>query len=79
MIKNYWIWMIIGCLLPLLLIFLAPLLGLGGDIQLFVFILIMFVCHLLMPMHGRQSPKQDSTNEHSGNVKPDRSHEQHQH
>lgn len=77
--KNHWIWMAIGCLIPLLLIFLAPLLGLGGNIQLFVFILIMFTCHLLMPMHGRQSSKQDSTNEHSGSVQPDRSHEQHQH
>jgi hypothetical protein len=45
--------MIIGCVLPLLLIFLAPSIGLGGDVWLFTFIIIMFAIHLMMPMrHG---------------------------
>lgn len=43
--------MLIGCLLPLLLIFVAPVLGLGGNIPLLIFIAAMFLCHLLMPMH----------------------------
>jgi hypothetical protein len=51
--KNHWLWMIIGCVLPLLLIFLAPSIGLGGDVWLFTFIIIMFATHLMMPMrHG---------------------------
>ncbi|ARS37994.1 hypothetical protein [Pontibacter actiniarum] len=45
------LWMIIGCTLPLLLIFLAPALGLSGDVSLLVFVIAMFACHLLMPMH----------------------------
>ncbi|MCJ8164210.1 hypothetical protein MKJ04_05100 [Pontibacter sp. E15-1] len=49
--KKHIIWMIIGCALPLLLIFLAPALGLGSDTSLFIFIVAMFACHLLMPMH----------------------------
>jgi hypothetical protein len=42
--------MIIGCLLPLL-VFFAPAVGLGSNTSLFIFILAMFACHLLMPMH----------------------------
>lgn len=47
------IWMVIGCTLPLLLIFLAPALGLGSDISFLIFMIAMFACHLLMPMHHR--------------------------
>jgi hypothetical protein len=38
--KKYIIWMIIGCGLPLLLIFLAPALGLGSGTSLFIFIMV---------------------------------------
>ncbi len=48
--KNHWIWMVIGCGLPLLLIFLAPTFGIGGNIYLFTFIVLMFAVHLMMPM-----------------------------
>jgi Flp pilus assembly protein TadB len=49
--KNHIHWMIIGCGLPLLLIFFAPALGFGTGTSLLIFILAMFACHLLMPMH----------------------------
>lgn len=49
-------WMLIGCMLPLLLIFLAPALGLGSNASLFIFIIAMFACHLLMPMHHHRGP-----------------------
>lgn len=49
--KDHWIWMVIGCGLPLLLIFFAPALGITGFNGLFAFIILMFVCHLFMP-HG---------------------------
>lgn len=48
------IWMVIGCVLPLLLIFLAPALGLGSNFSFFIFMLSMFACHLMMPMHHRR-------------------------
>ncbi len=49
--KGHWIWMVIGCGLPLLLIFFAPALGITGNSWLFAFIFLMFVFHLIMP-HG---------------------------
>jgi hypothetical protein len=49
--RNHWIWMVIGCGLPLLLIFFAPSLGIGSSTSLFLFILFMFAGHLFMP-HG---------------------------
>ncbi|WP_445722497.1 hypothetical protein [Flavobacterium sp.] len=49
--NNHWFWMVIGCVLPLLFIFLAPLFGIGGGSSLFLFIIFMFACHLFMP-HG---------------------------
>lgn len=40
--------MLLGCLLPLLLIFLLPLFGLGEGVTLFVALVLMFACHLFM-------------------------------
>lgn len=54
--KNHWLWMVIGCGLPLLFIFLAPSFGIGGGTTLFTFIIVMFAIHLLMPMkHGNHT------------------------
>ncbi len=56
--------MVIGCTVPLLLIFFAPILGLGSVTSLFIFILAMFACHLLMPMHhhgGHEHPDKQDT------------------
>ncbi len=55
--------MIIGCGLPLLLIFFAPALGLGFGTSLLIFVLLMFACHLLMPMHGHGAHKRDNAGE----------------
>jgi len=63
------LWMIIGCILPLLLIFLAPALGLSSNTSLFIFIVIMFACHLLMPMHALGSHKYKQKN--SETTKPE--------
>lgn len=54
--------MVIGCGLPLLLIFLAPTFGIGGNIYLFTFIVLMFAVHLLIPM---------SHNDHSHGLSDD--------
>lgn len=40
--------MLIGCLLPLALIFVLPLFGVGSGVTLLVFIGLMFMCHLMM-------------------------------
>lgn len=50
--KHGW-WMLIGCVLPLLLIFAAPFFGISNDWGLFLFIGLMFLCHLgMMGDHG---------------------------
>lgn len=54
-------WMIIGCTVPLLLIFLLPLFGITGNYSFLIFIIAMFACHLIMPMH--HSPKHEQTNQ----------------
>lgn len=49
--------MLLGCLLPLLVIFLLPLFGLGQGLGLFLFIVLMFACHLLMMgSHDHRNP-----------------------
>lgn len=40
--------MVVGCVLPFLLIFLLPLFGVGEGVTMFVFVALMFACHLLM-------------------------------
>jgi len=59
--KNHSLWIIIGCTLPLLLIFVLPVFGVKGGSSLFIFIILMFGCHLLM-MRGH----------HGNNVKKSR-------
>lgn len=51
--KNHGLWMMMGCALPLLLIFILPIFGVRNNISLFIFIVLMFGCHLLM-MGGHQ-------------------------
>lgn len=66
------IWMLIGCTVPLLLIFLGPVLGLSQGSSLFLFILGMFACHLLIPHgHGKRQPHH--------HVSKERENEHHQH
>ena len=50
--RNHMLWMIIGCLIPFLFIFLATLFGITGNWPLLLFIVAMFAIHLFMPMHG---------------------------
>lgn len=58
--KKHILWMIIGCGLPLLFIFFAPALGISGNVSTFIFIIAMFACHLLMPMHhGKHKHEHD--------------------
>ena len=72
--SKHIIWMIIGCTVPLLLIFLLPLFGITGNYTFLIFIVAMFACHLLMPMHHE-------THEHEGHKETTKKdeHESHQH
>lgn len=56
------IWMIIGCILPLLLIFFLPLLGAGSGEILFIFLILCFGAHLLiMGYHKNNGNGDDET------------------
>jgi len=70
--------MIIGCGLPLLLIFFAPALGISSSVSTFIFIVAMFACHLLMPMHHHGGHKHGSHEKHSETSKTE-TNESHQH
>lgn len=56
--------MIIGCGLPLILIFIAPALGISNNLSILIFIVAIFACHLLMPMnhqgHSQDTPEKES-------------------
>ncbi len=58
---KHLLWMLVGCGLPILLIFFAPAIGLNDNISLLIFIIAMFACHLLMPMHHHGGHKHEST------------------
>lgn len=60
---NHTLRMLLGCLLPFLVIFLLPLLGLGEGISLFLFIVLMFGCHLFM-MKGHGHAHEDPQSKH---------------
>ncbi|MDW7710604.1 MAG: hypothetical protein SCH98_09020 [Deferrisomatales bacterium] len=64
--------MILGCMLPLLAIFALPLFGIDTGFTLFVFIVLMFACHLGMMGHH----KRGSDHGGSRSDKGDRDHEQ---
>lgn len=62
--------MLIGCGLPLLFIFIAPLLGISDNVAFAVFIIAMFACHLLHFLipgaHKHETPNhKNSHHEHS--------------
>lgn len=53
---------LLGCLLPLLVIFLLPLFGVDSGVSLFLFIVLMFGCHLFMMRgHGHSDDSNDSS------------------
>lgn len=70
---NHGLWMVLCCLAPLLLVFIAPVFGLrGGNFSSFLYFLALFACPLMMLMgHGghdhENSDKEDS--DHEGHEK----------
>lgn len=45
---KHMLWMLIGCLLPFLLIFLFPVLGASPGVTTLLFFVLMLGCHLMM-------------------------------
>jgi hypothetical protein len=81
-IDKHIYWMIIGCALPLLFIFLAPALGITGSVPIILFIAAMFACHLLIPMHHPGGHEHPHGHEHEitdTQTSIKENHEHHQH
>lgn len=61
---KHTLWHLLGCLLPIAVIFLLPLFGISGGALLFIFIILMFGCHLfMMKGHGHSPESHHNTNE----------------
>lgn len=58
--KSNTLAMMLGCVLPLLLIFIAPSIGMGENVSLFIFIILMFGSHLIVPHHNHDTHSQDN-------------------
>ncbi len=70
--KHSMWWMIVGCTVPLMLIFLLPLFGVTGNYSILIFIVAMFAFHLMMPMqHGGHNKDSETSKINT--------HESHQH
>jgi hypothetical protein len=66
--KNHGLWMIVGCVLPFMLIFILPVLGVSSNVAYFISILLMFGCHLGM-MGGHRHGKHDKQSKGEGGEK----------
>ena len=62
--KNHMLWMIIGCVVPMLLIFILPAFGVSSGVTLVIFIVLMFACHFLMLGHHHGGEDQDEKHDH---------------
>ena len=60
--KTHFIWMILGCGLPILLLFFLPAFGVDNEVSVFGFLILMFGCHLIhLGMH-----QNGTTHPHNG-------------
>ncbi|MEX2565161.1 MAG: hypothetical protein WD431_04410 [Cyclobacteriaceae bacterium] len=57
--KTHWLWILLACVAPILLIFLLPLFGITADLTFFLFLIIFFIAHLFM--------MRSHSHEHGGN------------
>jgi len=60
--KHNMIWMLLGCVIPLLVILLLPAFGVKSNFTFFLFILLMFACHLFMMRGDNKTHEQSKTN-----------------
>ena len=62
--KNHMLPMIIGCVVPMLLIFILPAFGVSSGVTLVIFIVLMFACHFLMLGHHHGGEDHDEKHDH---------------
>lgn len=67
--RNHALMHMLGCMVPLLLIMILPSFGVSSNVSYFIFIVLMFACHLFMLKGhgGGQDPEEkESSNEKGG-------------
>lgn len=65
--KNHALWHMLGCALPLLLIMILPSLGVSSNVSYFIFVVLMFACHLMMfKAMGHGSEYEDGDSKEKG-------------
>lgn len=62
--NRHALWMLIGCVLPVLLIFLLPAFGVSNNVTLVVFVALMFACHFFMPGHHHHGGNDNEQSDH---------------
>jgi hypothetical protein len=62
--KDHGLWMTIGCVLPMLLIFILPAFGFSSQTVFVIGIISMLACHLLMLGYHRGADGQDEKRRH---------------
>ncbi|HEX2787544.1 MAG TPA: hypothetical protein VHP32_06525 [Ignavibacteria bacterium] len=60
--EKHHIWMLIGCVLPVLLVFLMPVFNINGTTATLIFLIIIFLCHLLMMRHHTGTHQNNQNN-----------------
>lgn len=62
-------WMIIGCILPIFLIFILPVFNISSQVTIFIILILVFVGHFLMlgnhhDGHSNNHNKKEKDHEH---------------
>ncbi len=60
--RKHIIIMVLGCAVPLLLLFFAPAFGIKSSTSFFIFLIAMLGFHLIVPMHPHDSNNTKSKN-----------------
>ncbi len=62
--NKHALWMLIGCILSIFLIFLLPAFGVNDNVSLIVFIALMFACHFFMLGHHHHGGNDNEQSDH---------------
>ncbi|MEP6672532.1 MAG: hypothetical protein ABJF10_25435 [Chthoniobacter sp.] len=72
--NKHFLWMLIGSVLAVLLIFLLPALGVSNNVTLVVFVALIFAGHFFMPGHHHHGGNDNEQSDHNDNGQSDHQH-----
>ncbi|VAX35870.1 hypothetical protein MNBD_UNCLBAC01-1057 [hydrothermal vent metagenome] len=71
--KNHALMHMLGCIIPLLLIMILPSFGVSSNVTYFIFIVLMFGCHLMM-LKGHNHGEEHSSGDEQSSEKGGKNH-----